>query len=493
MIAEAPVSINQPRSLGDQELLSKPTDTLLTQPAQFLDIRPDFKSEVEEVEYYTTVFCTRAGLQKEELTRNNLNPVLDYVNWLRFLRRNPTEQQVMRYKDYLVNGQLQTGLRERNYAAKSAIRYLIAESGQVYNDRFPDEPFEDLLTRGLEYSRKNNSPELKRDEADVQGWINAINFLKDDSTPIGAKAINVSGPGIVEGTHHRDNFVDIYEKLFDPKTGKSYIRMTRNASDLAYSRYREIALQKDPHYFEGFTGPEDAWFVEHILKIDPSMDSRGVEEIFTEDFGLRKGAMKEDQFERIFQAALPIILHYVRVLCSAVDPLEIIRALQAVLVKNDLAVATEKESSQTFIMFGKSGMFGSTATFSLGNKQFKDIEAEVAWLVTQQTKAVGVACGVSSGFSIFGEAVTTAFKNAGLGGYADYLGISNSVGKFGIGMSSRLSAEEAKKDPSLCRCGQADGPHFHCSGTKGGNSCNHAIEVGKGIDQCPRCGAGRVC
>lgn len=393
-------------------------------------VKPDFKRDIEEVEYYTNLFCRRVCLRKEELVVNNLNPVLDYVNWLRFLRRNPTKQQIDKYKDYLVYGQLQTGLRERNHAAKSAIKYVMRD-GKIYNDRFAGEPFENVLNRGLEWSRNNNSSEIERDEADVQGWKNAIEFLI--AAPTNAKAIQITGHGIVEGTHHGHNFVDIYEKIIDSQTGEWIIRMTRNASALSYPQYREIALKKDPCYFDGFQGPEDAWYTKHVFKVYPDVDSREVNQIFEEDFGLPKGTMTEDRFERVFQKTLPIGINYTRILCISNDPVEIVKALQAVLVKNDLA-----------IVFGTSGTVGSTGMFG------KD--EEIAWLARQPVAAISVGCGISSGFNIFG-----------LGGCVDYLGLSNSVGKFGI------SSGEHKW--FICpRCGyMADGPVGNaCPKNKGG-------------------------
>lgn len=59
-------------------------------------------------------------------------------------------------------------------------------------------------------------------------------------------------------------------------------------------------------------------------------------------------------------------------------------------------------------------------------------------------------------------------------------------------LESILKGPDYMNDPDLCQCGSANGPHFHCPGGEGG-SCGHAIVVGKGISQCPSCGAGKVC
>lgn len=55
-----------------------------------------------------------------------------------------------------------------------------------------------------------------------------------------------------------------------------------------------------------------------------------------------------------------------------------------------------------------------------------------------------------------------------------------------------LNNTDYKDDPNLCRCGKANGPHFHCPGGDG-KECGHPIVVGKGISTCPKCGAGKKC
>lgn len=81
--------------------------------------------------------------------------------------------------------------------------------------------------------------------------------------------------------------------------------------------------------------------------------------------------------------------------------------------------------------------------------------------------------------------------------------VRGSCGASGAGVGSpnynslssegRLTAEQAKKDPKLCRCSAVGGPHFHCDGKKDKKKCNHAIEVGKNITRCSNCGAGKKC
>lgn len=409
---------------------------------------PNFKDEIEEVNYHTARFCQSLRIKKESLITNNMNPVLDYVHWLRFARKNPTPEQLTRYKDYQINGQIQTGLRERNHAGKSAFKYYLKD-GHIYNPRFPDEPFENLLNRGLEWSQNNNSPEPERDKADVSGWKNSVTPLID--APLGAKRIQITGEGIVEGTTHGDNFVDIYEKIPDPEHGW-IIRTIRFSSGLSYDRYQDIALKKDPHFFDGFKGPIDAWFTEHILE----GDSREVNQIFAEDFGFSKGIMQEDKFGRIFQKVLPVAMNYARVLRQSHEPLEIIKAFKAVLVENDLAVKAEEQIEQGHI-FGTSRMFGSVNIFGRDDAYYtSNIQERINWLVRQEVLSQRAGCGISAAdFNIFGK-VSASFSKS----FIDYLGLSNSVGKLGLaGLTGSFGKRVAAKTEGECikitcrRCG----------------------------------------
>ncbi len=54
-----------------------------------------------------------------------------------------------------------------------------------------------------------------------------------------------------------------------------------------------------------------------------------------------------------------------------------------------------------------------------------------------------------------------------------------------------LTAEEAKKDPNLCKCGNPSAAHFHCPGENG--SCNLPIIVGEGTTSCSQCGMDKIC
>lgn len=437
MSAEAPVYIYEPQKFT-------PNATINVELSPDAYTPPDFNDEIEEVNYHTSRFCGRLGFSRESLVTNNMNPVLDYVHWLRFSRKNPKPEQITKYINYQIHGQIQTGLRERNHAGKSAFRYYI-KGGKIYNDRF-DEPFEDVLNRGLEWSKNNNSPEPERDEADIRGWKNAITFLTDK--PIGSKSIQITGQGIVERTTHGDNFVDIYEKITDPEHDW-IIRTIRFSSGLGYPQYKEIALKKEgANYFTGFKGPIDAWFAEHILK----GDSREVNRIFEEDFGFSKGIMEEDKFEQIFKKVLPVAENYAHVLRNSHDPYKIMEAFQAMLVVNDMAVA-EKNQKEQGIFFGTNGMFGSTNTFSRDDIYHSTrVQEYVPWLARQRVATISAGCGLSAGYNIFGE-VSSSFTNS----FIDYLGLSNNVGRFGV-----IAKKEGECKKITCKgCGWQPGDHDH--------------------------------
>ncbi len=378
-----------------------------------LTYRNDFK-KIDQL--HKEFNLTLGARDKKDITRS-YDPVLPRAKY----EKLATPGQKEKFKKYEVF-QMQTNLRERYHAAKSAVTYTIDEYGNVYNELFPDEPFDAVLKRGLEYRREIGSLELDREESELIGWTHIKTKLADPNIPLGAKCISISGPGIVADTSYKDNFVDIFESAKASNTGKRVIKMTRYASGMTYGQYWDKALLLNPSYFEGISGSIDAWFLRNPMYIDPTLDARSPEELFDEVFTKRKDALKEDDFQDIYKACLPLILYYVDVLCSEpFDPQAIKIAFNAILKKGDL--------TRDSIQWERENRVNVSANASYVFRRgiiFNSVQQEAAFLGRQHIETVDVGCGSSGGFIL--EGTMTQEINPSMNLMVPFL--SNSVGKF---------------------------------------------------------------
>lgn len=96
------------------------------------------------------------------------------------------------------------------------------------------------------------------------------------------------------------------------------------------------------------------------------------------------------------------------------------------------------------------------------------------------------------GFQTYGDVLNDVQKIPGCagGGNSGNNLVKSITWRSGVSMS----AEEAKRDPNLCKCNNQE-PHFHCEAKKkdSGVKCNQVIIVGEGIESCPGCGTEKVC
>lgn len=373
-----------------------------------------YQRDMQEIARLQQIFDQTLGLDSRRV-RLNYNPVLARWKYERLLQKGAPEQEIARFKRY-ETFQIETTLRERNHAAKSSVNYLVDSQGEVWNERFPDEPFRMVLERGLIYQKEHNSQELEREQAEYNGWNRACDLLKNPDTPIGTKAIFISGPGIVEGTNYVDNFVDIYEAMEGVEKGR-FIRMVRHATDLSYDSYSQIAIHLNPDFFNAFTGPIDAWFLEHFIKRDPRFDPRLADQIIDQEFGRREGAMYEDTFQRVLRPCLPRTSYFIDVLCQKFfDPRELALAWNAILEMNDRGRKSLEQGGRVSLQ---------EDIWINPSRSFNSIREEVAWYGRARIAEIAAACGLSSGFKIPGGLPTWNQM-------VDSLGLSNSVGKFGL-------------------------------------------------------------
>jgi hypothetical protein len=286
--------------------------------------------------------------------------------------------------------QMKTNLKERYRSAKSTVNYKIDDKGEVYNELFPDEPVDVVLRRGLAYRKEQGSPELEREEAEIEGWLKIKKVLTSPDTPIGTKATVISGPGLVKGTTYTDNFVDVYELVVDPKTGEKMIKMTRHASNMTYGEYYNEFSRLDKDSLKNIDGPFDAFLLKNPL--------------INKEFKFKERGLEEDSIGEIIQACQPLILYYLDVLCSEpFDPKNVALAFNAILKMGDL-VRTGKHMD-----------------INLQRLLAGNIQGAAGMLGRLPILGVGAGCGLSSGFGIKGGDIFNPLS----------LFMINSVGQFG--------------------------------------------------------------
>lgn len=367
----------------------------------------------------------------------NYHPVL--ARW-RYEQHRRAGGEIDRFK-LSENQNITTALRERDHTRESRLKFVI--EGNKIRAEFSDEPHEVTILRGLNYRITHGSKEVDREKSEVRGFQSMQAVLTSKDTPVNTKFFVISGHGVIKDTQYADDFVDSWE-IKEDEFGKRYISYTRFSSASDYDRCRTVANTLSPNYFDHYKGPIDAWFLSHPLLIPPSPED--VDQIFDKYFERDPKAMEEGQFLKRQEIYQPYAQYYLNDLTKpSFNPIRVARDW------NSLLSSPDHEEMQV--------------------KDLKDVPriiAEFGWIQPAQIMA---GCGASAGFKI------------GL----DNPLLSNSVGKFS---AEKYTGENAKNDPNLCSCGGRE-PHFHCEGKTG--TCGHAIEVGKGISQCPSCGEGRIC
>ncbi len=373
---------------------------------------------IQEIEDY---FYDALGFSKEQREEvRNYNVVLEYVNY----KNLKTPEEIEQFKEYGLQ-QIKTALMERNSAAISVVEYAIGKDGKIYNSLFPKEPFEVVLQRGIAYREKQGSKDLPREYAEFEGWKQACTALMDPTTPIGTKAIIISGPGTAEGSLYKDNFIDIYRNVKDSITGKISIKITRFASGLSFKQYFNKVKDLNPNYFTDHFDesqiPDNSLlektFLGNPIWINSAVDSRSEYEIIDQHFDIRKTAMKTEDANNVWERTYDVAKHFLdTAICSkTLNPKLIAKLWNALLVKNDLEAA-EIRKNEKF----ESNMLKP-------ERQFKNIYEEIAWLGNQRVETIMAACGVSTGFDFNKNGKGDSFLTKSP---LDVL--SNSVAKFGL-------------------------------------------------------------
>jgi hypothetical protein len=413
---------------------------------EFDNRNPDFNSDLSNIRILQEKFNKELGITKQD--RLNYNPVLARWKFENISKPADIEQ----FKKYEL-WQIQTALYERNQVEKNSVNYTIGQNGEIYNELFPDEPFRNVLLRGIAYQKEHRTVEPEREQAEFDGWEKICSLLKNPNTPANTKAIVISPPGIAANSKYLHNFIDNYEALDDPVTKKRFIKMTRYTSSLDYEQYKTIAEYFDPDYFNNAAGPVDAWHLENPIYRNPMEDARTVDEIMEHDFGIFRNIMVDENKQAAWEQVKEVAKHFLEegICKDNFDPKVIAAKWNALLAKNDLiwnVVRNRKDQNETI---------------KVNKKHFDTIHDEIEWLSTQEVQTIAAACGASAGFNLN--------NSSKLGSESPINSImKNSVAQFGLDKDTMGPLE------------------FDCPKCQGKN----VRPYGKLIEKCQNCGSTEV-
>lgn len=412
----------------------------------------EFKADLSAIERIQVIFNKELGITKQN--KLNYNPVL--ARWKFENLQSPAD--IEQFKKYEL-WQIQTALYERNQVEKNSVNYTIGEDGEIYNELFPDEPFRNVLLRGLAYQKEHGSVDLEREQAEFDGWEQICELLKNPNTPEHTSAIIISGPSSAKESPYQHNFIDAYRLHKDPISKKRFIKMTRTNSNLSYEAYEQIAKHFEPDYFHELDGPIDAWFLGKPIYRHPEVDSRTVSEIIEQNFGIIDDVENAKIKLELWKQVEVVAKHFLdEGICKGnFDPQEIAKKWNVLLVKNDI-VWDKLKNKKT-----------ENETTKIHSKKFENIHEEIAWLNTKEVRSIAAACGASAGFKL-------NQNNATFGINSPFNSVmKNSVAQFGLDKDEYGSLE------------------FDCPECLANNRYAKNIRpYGKLIEKCQHCGSTEV-
>lgn len=198
---------------------------------------------------------------KDMLTRS-YNPATDGF-WIDKLRHNRDSEGEKAYINEMRRN-IETNLRERLQVGENVVHYHII-GNELYSEDFPNEPFSEVLKRGIAYRLEHGTEEAKREASELEGWMNIQEKFANPDTPIGTKMTVFSPPGMVDDTAYDRTLVDEYE-LVEDKDGR-YMKLTRRIVDFDDADYAKAAYSLDKQYFADYDDrPLDAWYLSHPIE-----------------------------------------------------------------------------------------------------------------------------------------------------------------------------------------------------------------------------------
>ncbi len=349
----------------------------------FIESEVNFQIDLDQIDSLQRRFDSSVKSSKaKNKPISSYNPVVS-----RWRAENSVEKNEFKETELI---QIRTMLAERLRVGNEPVYYQIKEDG-ARHEGFPSEPFGDILERGRLYRQSEGSNEQERETSEVLGFKELFARISDPKTKPGTKIAVISAPGLTENSSYPHNFVDVYKKV-----NEKLVEMTRYYSDMNYEEYLTVIRNIDPSYFDGFSGPLDAWLLRHPVN--------GFEKVFKEG----KTSMSINEFRSLFEVCMPVIQYYLDTLCQEnYDPQRLAIAFNAVL--NEVDIQRERLSRKSNVL-------------SEDRRRYLDIAQKVAYLGRLKVRETLAGCGLSGGFEIGEIPLNRSFVDV----------FANSVAQFGV-------------------------------------------------------------
>jgi len=259
--------------------------------------------------------------------------------------------------------QIDTFIGERLNVLLRIYKYEI-KNNQLYGEQM-NEPFVDVIRRGVDYRRKTQGEERidkEREEAEVKGCLKIQKLMCDPNISIGAMMLSVSPQGGKDSSY-KHNFYDIF--TLKEENGKRFVEARRYSSALKIEEYKDK--------LSPFTSTEnissDADFLKNPIKID-DVFFENAEQVHSY-LHKEHQVTKNEKFKEITQSYQNLKIEYF----EKRDPL----ILQAIMNKADEKAGLTKNEVDIFINSGKP----------------LTVEKEINYYGRQEVRVVTTGCGSS--------------------------------------------------------------------------------------------------
>lgn len=189
---------------------------------------------------------------------------------------------------------LKSEIRERFCTQQYQTIYTLRD-GKLINSQY-DQPFSQIIKKGIEFRRQNGSADQTREQAELIGFERVEQILNGAAEP--STVVSISPRGTKESIYQR-NFFDVFQKQENDQ-----IIMTRFTSTATLEGFQAAAQKLNPAVPRPIV-PTDAYFLSHPLKTTVSLEQ------ILEAIELDKTAMEKDYVETIVENCMPVILAYV--------------------------------------------------------------------------------------------------------------------------------------------------------------------------------------
>lgn len=280
--------------------------------------------------------------------------------------------------DAYTKKQLETHLGERFNVLLSETRYEIKD-GQIFGEN-TNEPFMQMLLRGVEYRKKYGNPlDWEREKAEVVGFRKIEETLLSQKAKIGEMMLLVSPPGDGDSIY-KHNFYDVFTLKEDEK-GR-HVEAIRYSSSLANDEY----VEKLKPIKDFGKGVKDSDFLANPMQVS---------QLFKTGDNVHKYLHKnhefitKEEFDQIVTITTPLITSYVNTLSEKPfdENLQLL-TYNAILNKADIALEliTYKDRQK----FVKEYLFQSKIS----------AKTDIFMLGRQPVRVVATGCGSSGGFTV---------------------------------------------------------------------------------------------